>query len=69
MLQDVRSFYLWSRTSAFSVTEPSAAVSQGKLTSVLIALLVIRVQLEQCCVKPGRIFKLTSVLSPISQVK
>ena len=27
-----------------------------------------RVQLEQCCVKPGRYFKLTSVLSPSSQV-
>lgn len=41
MLQDVSSIYLWSRTSAFSAIEPSAAVSQGKLTSLLIALLVI----------------------------
>lgn len=41
MLQDVSSIYLWSCTSAFSAIEPSAAVSQGKLTSLLIALLVI----------------------------
>lgn len=41
MLRDVSSIYLWSCTSAFSAIEPSAAVSQGKLTSLLIALLVI----------------------------
>lgn len=41
MLQDVSSIYLWSCTSAFSAIEPSASVSQGKLTSLLIALLVI----------------------------
>lgn len=41
MLQDVGSIYLWSCTSAFSAIEPSPAVSQGKLTSLLIALLVI----------------------------
>lgn len=40
-LQDATSISLWSRTSAFSAIEPSAAVSQGKLTSLLIALLVI----------------------------
>lgn len=66
MLQDVSSVYLWSCTSAFFAIEPSAAVSQGKLTSLLIALLVIT---ECSCVKPGRYFKLTSVLSPNSQVK
>lgn len=58
MLQDVSSIYLWSCTSAFFAIEPSAAVSQGKLTSLLIALLVIT---ECSCVKPGRYFKLTSV--------
>lgn len=41
MPQDVSSIYLWSCISAFSAIEPSVAVSQGKLTSLLIALLVI----------------------------
>lgn len=39
--RDVSSIYLWSCTGAFSATAPSVAVSQVKLMSVLIVLLVI----------------------------
>lgn len=55
--------------SAFSAIEPSAAVSQGKLTSSLIALLVITECSWSSAVSgPARYFKLTSVLSANSQV-
>lgn len=40
-LQNVGSIYSGNCTSAFSASESSVTVSQGKLTSLLIALLVI----------------------------
>lgn len=63
-------FTYWSGTNVgFFAIEPSAAVSQGKLTNPLIALLVITECSWSRSVKPRRFFKLTSVLSPGRQVK
>lgn len=69
-LRNVSSIYLlkWHMCGFFAI-EPSAAVSQGKLTNPLIALLVITECSWSRSVKPRRYFKLTSVLSPSRQVK
>lgn len=68
--RNVGSIYLlkWHKCGVFSI-EPSAAVSQGKLTNPLIAPLVITECSWSRSAKPRRYFKLTSVLSPDRQVK